>query len=144
MQHIYVIDKKEDGTVVKSKEYGVQYVPLTDAPKEWRSQNRNLWKENKGYGHIATADQNLRRGKVGVLRYCALELESAKSVQLGYSLCSTRDKCSIRSDRRNRNANYAREQRAESTAAQALRTLGVLPRAIASVDSHKSAILREN
>ena len=34
MQHIYVVDKKEDGTVVKKKEYGVQYVPLTDAPKE--------------------------------------------------------------------------------------------------------------
>lgn len=34
MQHIYVIDKKEDGTVTKTKEYGVQYVPLTDAPKE--------------------------------------------------------------------------------------------------------------
>ena len=34
MQHIYVIDKKEDGTVTKKKEYGVQYVPLTDAPKD--------------------------------------------------------------------------------------------------------------
>lgn len=34
MQHIYVVDKKEDGTVIKKKEYGVQYVPLTDAPKE--------------------------------------------------------------------------------------------------------------
>lgn len=34
MQHIYVIDKKADGTVTRSKEYGVQYVPLTDAPKE--------------------------------------------------------------------------------------------------------------
>lgn len=34
VQHIYVIDKKEDGTITKSKEYGVQYVPLTDAPKE--------------------------------------------------------------------------------------------------------------
>ena len=31
MQHIYVIDKKEDGTVTKKKEYGVQYVPLTDS-----------------------------------------------------------------------------------------------------------------
>ena len=34
MQHIYVIEKKEDGTVEKQKEYGVHYVPLTDAPKE--------------------------------------------------------------------------------------------------------------
>ena len=34
VQHIYVIDKKEDGTVTKSKEFGVQYVPLTDAPPE--------------------------------------------------------------------------------------------------------------
>lgn len=34
MQHIYVIDKKADGSVTKTKEYGVQYVPLTDAPKE--------------------------------------------------------------------------------------------------------------
>ena len=34
MQHIYVIDKKEDGSVTRKKEYGVQYVPLTDAPKE--------------------------------------------------------------------------------------------------------------
>ncbi|KAK3718661.1 hypothetical protein LTR37_004878 [Vermiconidia calcicola] len=34
MQHIYVIDKNEDGTVTRKKEYGVQYVPLTDAPKE--------------------------------------------------------------------------------------------------------------
>ncbi|KAK5172949.1 uncharacterized protein LTR77_003071 [Saxophila tyrrhenica] len=32
MQHIYVIDKKEDGSVERKKEYGVQYVPLTDAP----------------------------------------------------------------------------------------------------------------
>lgn len=34
MQHIYVIDKKEDGSVERKKEYGVQYVPLTDAPKD--------------------------------------------------------------------------------------------------------------
>lgn len=34
MQHIYVIDKNEDGSVTKKKEYGVQYVPLTDAPKD--------------------------------------------------------------------------------------------------------------
>ena len=34
MQHIYVIDKAEDGSVTKKKEYGVQYVPLTDAREE--------------------------------------------------------------------------------------------------------------
>ena len=34
MQHIYVIDKDENGNVTKKKEYGVQYVPLTDAPEE--------------------------------------------------------------------------------------------------------------
>ena len=34
MQHIYVVDKKEDGKVEKKKLYGVQYVPLTDAPQE--------------------------------------------------------------------------------------------------------------
>lgn len=33
LQNIYVVDKNADGSVVKKKEYGVQYVPLTDAPK---------------------------------------------------------------------------------------------------------------
>lgn len=33
-QHIYVIDKKEDGSVEKKKLYGVRYVLLTDAPPE--------------------------------------------------------------------------------------------------------------
>ena len=32
-QHIYVIDKDENGVVSKKKLYAVQYVPLTDAPK---------------------------------------------------------------------------------------------------------------
>ncbi|KAK3677170.1 hypothetical protein LTR78_002708 [Recurvomyces mirabilis] len=31
-QHIYIIDKKEDGTVTKTKDMGVRYVPLTNAP----------------------------------------------------------------------------------------------------------------
>jgi protein-L-isoaspartate(D-aspartate) O-methyltransferase len=32
-QHIYIIDKDERGNVTTKKEYGVRYVPLTDAPK---------------------------------------------------------------------------------------------------------------
>jgi protein-L-isoaspartate(D-aspartate) O-methyltransferase len=31
-QHIWVVNKKEDGTVDQNRLYGVQYVPLTDAP----------------------------------------------------------------------------------------------------------------
>lgn len=31
-QHIWVIDKMEDGSVVREKSFGVWYVPLTDAP----------------------------------------------------------------------------------------------------------------
>lgn len=34
MQYIWVIDKKEDGSVVREKSFGVSYVPLTDAPKD--------------------------------------------------------------------------------------------------------------
>lgn len=33
-QYIWVIDKKEDGSVVREKSFGVRYVPLTDAPEE--------------------------------------------------------------------------------------------------------------
>ncbi|KAF1920640.1 protein-L-isoaspartate O-methyltransferase [Ampelomyces quisqualis] len=33
LQHIYVIEKAKDGTVERNKLYGVQYVPLTDAPE---------------------------------------------------------------------------------------------------------------
>ena len=32
-QHIYVIDKDEQGNVTTKKEYGVRYVPLTDPPE---------------------------------------------------------------------------------------------------------------
>ncbi|KAK5107161.1 hypothetical protein LTR62_001686 [Meristemomyces frigidus] len=33
VQHIWVCDKKEDGTVTRKKDMGVRYVPLTDAPR---------------------------------------------------------------------------------------------------------------
>lgn len=33
-QHIWVVDKKEDGTIHKEKVFQVSYVPLTDAPKK--------------------------------------------------------------------------------------------------------------
>lgn len=33
MQFIWVVDKKEDGSVVRERSFGVRYVPLTDAPK---------------------------------------------------------------------------------------------------------------
>lgn len=31
-QYIWIVDKNEDGTIKKTKSYGVRYVPLTDAP----------------------------------------------------------------------------------------------------------------
>ncbi|QIX00378.1 hypothetical protein AMS68_005895 [Peltaster fructicola] len=31
-QYIYVIDKDHNGNITKTKEFGVRYVPLTDAP----------------------------------------------------------------------------------------------------------------
>ncbi|QSS67526.1 L-isoaspartate O-methyltransferase [Histoplasma capsulatum G186AR] len=33
-QNVWVVDKNNDGSVVKEKIFGVSYVPLTDAPKE--------------------------------------------------------------------------------------------------------------
>jgi protein-L-isoaspartate(D-aspartate) O-methyltransferase len=33
LQHIYHVDKSADGKIVKEKQFGVQYVPLTDAPE---------------------------------------------------------------------------------------------------------------
>lgn len=30
-QHIWIVNKDENGNVVKEKQYGVLYVPLTDA-----------------------------------------------------------------------------------------------------------------
>lgn len=32
-QHIWVVDKDENGQVKKERLFGVRYVPLTDAPK---------------------------------------------------------------------------------------------------------------
>ena len=34
MQYIWIIDKREDGSVTRKKDFGVRYVPLTDAPKD--------------------------------------------------------------------------------------------------------------
>jgi protein-L-isoaspartate(D-aspartate) O-methyltransferase len=34
LQHIYVVDKDKNGKVERKKLFGVQYVPLTDAPVE--------------------------------------------------------------------------------------------------------------
>lgn len=34
LQHVYVVDKDAEGRVTKKREYGVRYVPLTDAPVE--------------------------------------------------------------------------------------------------------------
>ena len=34
MQYIWIIDKQEDGSVTRKKDFGVSYVPLTDAPPE--------------------------------------------------------------------------------------------------------------
>ncbi|KAI4161050.1 MAG: hypothetical protein LQ342_005213 [Letrouitia transgressa] len=33
-QYIWVVDKKEDGSVTREKSFAVRYVPLTDAPKD--------------------------------------------------------------------------------------------------------------
>ena len=33
-QNIWIVDKDADGLVEKQKLYGVQYVPLTDAPRD--------------------------------------------------------------------------------------------------------------
>ena len=33
-QHIWIIDKDENGAVKREKSFGVRYVPLTDAPSK--------------------------------------------------------------------------------------------------------------